>query len=181
MGMIQNAPLHEDDLYYADTPVGYILRLKREEYNQSLSDIEQALHIRAIMLDAIEQGHYDDLPGRTYTIGFIRTYAEYLGLNAERMVKLFKSQASSAPKKRLSKELSPASNDNNVPKLSLVSISILLFIAGLVFMGKSSDSADIQIRDLPASMSMPHDAIFLEKNSLTQNNALNPSAETLYY
>lgn len=179
--MTQTMALQEDDLYYADTPVGDILRLKRESYDQSLRDIENALHIRSSMLAAIEDGRFEDLPGRTYTIGFIRTYAEYLGLNAERMVKLFKSQASAAPKRRLSSELSPAANDMNVPRLPLVAASLAVFVLALVVMGNQSDSASIQIKDIPQTAPVQTGSIIPQNDGIAANNALNPSATHLYY
>jgi cytoskeleton protein RodZ len=72
--------------------VGEILRRARIHYGQTPSDIERALRIKRLQIEAIESGDYDRLPGRVYAIGFVRTYAEYLGLDGEHMVALFKAQ-----------------------------------------------------------------------------------------
>ena len=72
--------------------VAQLLRRTREHYEQSLRDVAGGLRIRYVYLQAIEEGRYDDLPGPTYAIGFIRTYAEYLGLDSEETVRRFKEE-----------------------------------------------------------------------------------------
>lgn len=76
-----------------DLPVGEILRRARMQYGQSLKQVEMALRIRAVQLGAIEEGNLELLPGRVYAIGFVRSYSEYLGLDANKMVRLFKAQS----------------------------------------------------------------------------------------
>jgi cytoskeleton protein RodZ len=50
------------------------------------------LRIRKDQLVAIETGDYERLPGRTYAIGFIRSYARLVGLDAEQLVEQFKGE-----------------------------------------------------------------------------------------
>jgi len=69
--------------------VGYTLRQERERQNLSIEDIEQGTSIRALYIEAIENGEYDKLPGNVYTKGFIKNYAKFLELDADAMVKEF--------------------------------------------------------------------------------------------
>ena len=69
--------------------VGYTLRQERERQNLSIEDIEQGTSIRALYIEAIENGEYDKLPGTVYTKGFIKNYAKFLGLDADATVKEF--------------------------------------------------------------------------------------------
>lgn len=71
--------------------LGQILRSKREEQGVTLKDIEDALSIRVKYLEALENGDYALIPGEVYVKGFLRNYANYLGLNADEMVQLYKS------------------------------------------------------------------------------------------
>ncbi|MGQ0526755.1 MAG: RodZ domain-containing protein [Alphaproteobacteria bacterium] len=89
--MTQPTP-QEENIYQTDMPIGEILRRARMHYNQSLSDVENNIRIRASQIDAIEKGDFEKIPGRVYAIGFVRSYSEYLGLDGEKMVKLFKMQ-----------------------------------------------------------------------------------------
>jgi len=51
-----------------------------------LSQVERETHIRARYLGALEEERFDVLPRPAYTKGFLRTSAEYLGLEGQRSV-----------------------------------------------------------------------------------------------
>lgn len=87
----QNAPEFDLDSYH-DLSVGQILQRTREHYGQTIPQVEVNLRIRGDHIYAIEQGDVANLPGRVYAIGFVRAYAEYLGLDGDKIVHLFKSQ-----------------------------------------------------------------------------------------
>jgi cytoskeleton protein RodZ len=72
--------------------IGVLLRRAREERHRSVADVAAALCIRANYLEAIEAGAYERLPGQTYTVGFVRSYATYLGLDAAEAVRIFKRE-----------------------------------------------------------------------------------------
>jgi cytoskeleton protein RodZ len=61
-------------------------RTAREKKELSLDDVSNVTKIGARMLRAIEQEHFDDLPGGVFNKGFIRAYAKHLGLDAEEAV-----------------------------------------------------------------------------------------------
>ena len=75
------------------TPVGDVLRRRRTYYQQTILDVERYVRIRPMFLEALEGGQFHKLPGRVYAIGFVRTYAEYLGLPPDRIVDMFKDQS----------------------------------------------------------------------------------------
>ncbi|HXJ00011.1 MAG TPA: helix-turn-helix domain-containing protein [Micropepsaceae bacterium] len=69
----------------ADAPletVGQDLRKARQRKGEDLTQIARVLKIRKDYLDALEESNFDAIPGRAYTIGFVRSYAQYLGLDA---------------------------------------------------------------------------------------------------
>lgn len=72
--------------------VGALLRETREQRHLGLDTIEAATHIRAAQLRAIEQDQFDALPAQAYARGFVRSYAEELGLDADRVVSRFNWQ-----------------------------------------------------------------------------------------
>jgi cytoskeleton protein RodZ len=77
----------------ADAPletVGQDLRKARQRKGEDLAQISAALKIRKDYLDALEESHFDAIPGRAYTIGFVRAYAQYLGLDAKECVERLK-------------------------------------------------------------------------------------------
>jgi cytoskeletal protein RodZ len=73
--------------------VGDLLRRTREGYGQDIDAVAMQLRIRNNYLRAIETGRFRDLPGSTYAVGFVRTYAEYLGLDAQEVLRRFREEA----------------------------------------------------------------------------------------
>ena len=69
-----------------------VLRHARRTTGESLPDVAAALRIRLVHLQAIEDGRFDDLPGPVYAIGFVRAYSEYLGLDGDRVVGMFRDE-----------------------------------------------------------------------------------------
>src|SRR5947209_10387867 len=61
--------------------IGASLREAREKRGLTSEDVQEALRIRARYLTALEEERWELLPGDAYTKGFLRTYAEFLGLN----------------------------------------------------------------------------------------------------
>lgn len=87
--------LHEDLTSRSlDEPGGVagILRSARVRAGIDLYAAADKLCIRYRFLEAIEQGHFDELPGPTYALGFVRTYAELLGLDSKEIVHQFKEE-----------------------------------------------------------------------------------------
>ena len=65
---------------------GERLRREREMRGVSLDDIAEATKIGTRSLRALEDEHFELLPGGIFNKGFVRAYAKYLGLNEEEMV-----------------------------------------------------------------------------------------------
>src|SRR6202012_2874631 len=61
--------------------IGGLLRRRREEIQQDIEDVSRQLRIRSVYLRAIEEGRFQELPGAAYAVGFVRAYADYLGLD----------------------------------------------------------------------------------------------------
>ncbi|HEY1385460.1 MAG TPA: helix-turn-helix transcriptional regulator, partial [Dongiaceae bacterium] len=66
--------------------IGVMLRRRREELGQDLATIAATTHIRQHYLKAIEDGRRKELPGTAYMIGYVRTYADYLGFDGNRLI-----------------------------------------------------------------------------------------------
>jgi cytoskeleton protein RodZ len=75
-----------------DDSVGEMLRTARLSKNQTIEEVSTALRIRHVQLRAIEENNIDALPGITYAVGFVRSYANYVGLNGAEVVHKFKAE-----------------------------------------------------------------------------------------
>jgi cytoskeleton protein RodZ len=72
--------------------VGQDLRHAREKKGESLEQVSRVLKIRKDLLQSLEESNLESLPGRAYVIGFVRSYADYLGLDAEHCVDRLKAE-----------------------------------------------------------------------------------------
>jgi cytoskeleton protein RodZ len=69
---------------------GDALRQQRELLGLDLADVAAVLRIKTAYLAALEQGRPDELPGTVYAVGFMRAYAQHLGLDAGEILGRFK-------------------------------------------------------------------------------------------
>lgn len=69
--------------------LGASLTAARESQRLSLADAEKLTCLRARYLEALEADRFDDLPGHVYARAFLRSYADALGLDAEKFVSEF--------------------------------------------------------------------------------------------
>jgi cytoskeleton protein RodZ len=79
----------------SDTPletVGQDLRAARLRRGDDLATVSKVLKIRKDHLEAIEEDRLEQLPGRTYAVGFVRSYADYLGLDTAQCLERFKAE-----------------------------------------------------------------------------------------
>src|SRR5580765_1391073 len=72
--------------------VGQELRSGRLRRGDDLATVSKALKIRKDHLESIEEDRIESLPGRTYAVGFVRSYADYLGLDSGQCVERFKAE-----------------------------------------------------------------------------------------
>ena len=72
--------------------IGNSLREARERQGIDFAQAELATKVRGKYLRALEEERFELLPAETYVKGFLRTYAEYLGLDGQLYVDEFNSR-----------------------------------------------------------------------------------------
>ncbi|HEY8639097.1 MAG TPA: helix-turn-helix domain-containing protein, partial [Solirubrobacterales bacterium] len=72
--------------------IGISLREARLRQHLELPEVEQATKIRGKYLRALEEEQFEVLPAQTYVKGFLRAYADYLGLDGQLYVAEFNSR-----------------------------------------------------------------------------------------
>jgi cytoskeletal protein RodZ len=71
--------------------IGEKLRLARERNNLTIDQVARETHVAKRFLKALEDEDFAAFPGETYALGFLRSYSEYLGLNAEELVGIYRN------------------------------------------------------------------------------------------
>lgn len=67
--------------------IGSTLKTRREEMGISLKEVENTTSIRSNYLGAIEEGDMAKLISPVYAQGFIKQYSQFLGLDADKLMK----------------------------------------------------------------------------------------------
>ena len=71
--------------------IGEKLRKAREQLGRSVEEIARETNITKRYIVALENEDFDAFPGEPYLVGFLRTYAETLGLSSDEVVALYKN------------------------------------------------------------------------------------------
>jgi len=107
--------------------LGEKLKTVREERDWSYDYISREINISAKYLEALEREDFSVFPGEPYVLGFLKNYGEFLGLNQEEVLSLYRSlkiQEQPIPMKELLKGPSP------LPKILRV-VAVILVLLGL--------------------------------------------------
>ena len=71
--------------------IGERLREARESSGYTTEQASRDTHISRRFIESLEAEDFSGFPGETYTVGFLRNYATYLGLDPEEMVGLYRN------------------------------------------------------------------------------------------
>jgi cytoskeleton protein RodZ len=129
----------------ADAPletVGQDLRAARLRRGDDLATVSRALKIRRDHLEALEEDRFEALPGRAYAVGFVRSYADYLGLDPLQCVERFKAEIAGRSEVQPTVGPPPDAETSKLPQGWLV-IGVVVFILivyGAIHLARSADN-----------------------------------------
>lgn len=126
---------------------GARLRQARAERQLSIEDAARTLRLAPKQLRALEQDDYDQLPGSTYVRGYLRSYAQLLGLSADTVLECYNRQPAAAKAVDLAKHTPTPqmSSDHHVIKITtLVVAGLVLGLAAIWWQGR--DDSPIRLR-----------------------------------
>jgi len=116
--------------------LGDAFRSAREARGFTLSDVAEHIHIRSVYLAAIEAEDWSAIGAPVYVRGFIRTYARFLGLDAEDLAARFSAQTPSADlpsSHAASTSVDLATGERRMPTVwSLAAIFVALVLVAFV-------------------------------------------------
>jgi len=136
--------------------IGNSLREARLRQGFELPRAEADTKIRAKYLRALEEEHFEVLPGETYVKGFLRTYSEYLGLDGQLYVDEYNSRFAreeefpvQSPAARQPRARRMESNFVVVALAGIVAVTILVVVAWKFGSSGASTSANLLTDDTP--------------------------------
>jgi len=125
--------------------IGERLRQRRESLGRSLKDVENATKIRVRYLEALERDDMAALPAEVYALGFLRSYARYLGLEPEELVSAWRRLreppppepapppvAAPPPRRSRTTRPAPAGRSARTGGWAAVAVGLLIVLIGIV-------------------------------------------------
>lgn len=99
-------------------------------------DVERYIKIRAKYISSMEADDFNDIPGQAYVLGFLKSYADFLGLDGASVIKRYREEQSAGAeahsKSAQYADSIPLSVERPRPERSLV---LLLFMIALIAAG----------------------------------------------
>lgn len=109
--------------------IGEILREARLSLGFDLDDVAAALKIKPAYIAALEENRPERLPGRTYAVGFLRAYADLVGLDSAALLRRFRAGTADLAKKADLAFPVPL-RTGGMPSLRIVLFGLVLALAG---------------------------------------------------
>jgi len=129
--------------------VGEELRDTRMALGVSLEEVAASLRIRRAYLTALEEGRVQDLPAPAYAIGFVRSYARALGLDADSMVRRFREGSDSVVRRRTDLVFPEPVPERGVPAGAVMLVGAVLAVGAYVGWYNWSGSGDRTVDAVP--------------------------------
>jgi len=149
---------------------GALLKSKRESSDLSLSEVALATKINPKILAAIENGDEAHLPAKTFLKGFVRSYALFLKMDVDQVMRSFQDETGGPPPERQmeatkSEPSTPASRrrvgDESSSGLRTIAVVVIVVLIGLIIGVREliekyqrervvESTADIKVTPVPA-------------------------------
>lgn len=110
-----------------DQTLGDILANARKKKHLDIEDVSSTLCIKPIYIEALEKAHYYVFPARAYTVGFLRTYAQFLKLDTEEILQLFYQETSDTKEEPM--DMLVIEKKMALPSKKTLAVVIVLFVA----------------------------------------------------
>jgi len=111
--------------------IGDKLKEARERNNNlTLDQVARETHVAKRFLKALEDEDFTVFPGETYALGFLRSYAEYLGLNAEELVARYRNLKIQEQPVPMTELLEPRSQAKLKPVVLIAAAVVVLGVGG---------------------------------------------------
>ncbi len=121
--------------------LGRVLSEARVQRGLTLEDCERDTRISKRYLDALEREDWKVFPAPVYSRAFLRTYAQYLGLNPAELMRAFQAQAEEPPPFQPLPQISAPPATGSMSWLLAGGVLLFLLIAGIFLYMSSGGSS----------------------------------------
>ncbi len=159
--------------------IGAILKQAREEKSIRIEELALQTRIRAIYLQALEDGKFEELPETIYVRGFVHRYADAVGLDGKGLAENFSNTFQKEEPKENIETIEPKANFT-LPILSLIYIFLIVAASfGLFFILKPRPQAELSVRDRSSQAESSQSFLSKTTTSISNSNSNSSSNSSL--
>lgn len=120
--------------------LGEQMKKLRDERRLSLGEISKATRVQVKYLEYLEKGLYSKLPAQVYVKGFLRNYANFMGVSGQSLLKQYereqKIQQNIKKEDTEKKDMLPIKFSSFVvtPKIIIITVSIIFVFSGFIYL-----------------------------------------------
>ena len=122
--------------------IGEKFKKRREEKGLFVEQIARDTNISKKYIDAIENEDFSEMPGEAYLIGFLRSYAEYLDIDPEEVISIYKN--TKIQEQPIPEELIPGKKGFlSVPVIAVILSAVVIAAgaAGFLLLGSGGEKS----------------------------------------
>src|SRR3989344_1077936 len=118
---------------------GRLLQQARQDLRLAPEDVAQILHLSSKQIVALEKDDYQSLPGPTYVRGYLRGYAQLLGLSPEKVVESYNSLTPVAKPMAPPQSAPPPQVTSSDRSVKVATLGVVALLAVMVYLWWQSD------------------------------------------
>lgn len=120
--------------------LGDTLRDRRQSLGISVDQAAQATRIRGRLLDALEEGRFQDLPNPGYVRGYVSSYARFLGLESAPLLAMYRAESGAEKYGELNlpaleEAVRPHYQQHAVPWRTAATVALVIALVSLAIWG----------------------------------------------
>ena len=131
---MENAKLESPDTGASRSGPGRLLNKARLDLRLAPEDVAQILHLSSKQIVALEQDDYNNLPGPTYVRGYLRSYAQLLGLSPEKVLESYNSLTIPTKPISLPQSAPPPQITSSDRLIKAATLGVVAILLGLVYL-----------------------------------------------
>lgn len=136
---MENTKPESPDTAASRSGPGRLLHEARLDLRLAPEDVAQILHLSSKQIVALEQDDYKNLPGPTYVRGYLRSYAQLLGLSPEKVLESYNSLTIPSKPISLPQSAPPPQITSGDRLIKAATLGVAAIVLGLVYLWWSSE------------------------------------------
>ena len=173
---MENTKPESPDTAASRSGPGRLLHEARLDLRLAPEDVAQILHLSSKQIVALEQDDYKNLPGPTYVRGYLRSYAQLLGLSPEKLLESYNSLTIPSKPISLPQSAPPPQITSSDRLIKAATLGVVAIVLGLVYLWWRSEEETPTAPSSPPAVATQTPAIVPPAPPSPPENVSVPSA-----